>query len=222
MMQPLDLYAKCSQFHKLAISLAENRDPVLKQISELKSYDDRKDLAEEHWELLGEGSARAVYRINKELVIKIAINDKGEAQNAVEMKVDLQKPCSNPVIAADAKGKWLITYYTDSITKEEFKDAIGFSFDTFMKALFYVFNNESDSKKAPQDYDEIRKCSMFQCVASMVIDGALLLGDVDKPSSWGKREGKIVIRDYGFNKPVFEANYKTDTSSSSSTTKTSS
>lgn len=224
-MTPKNIYKFCGDFSSRVsqITPLKIHDKVLSKLTSLKSFDERNDVANEHWEKLGEGSARAVYRISKDLIIKIAINDKGLLQNKVEMKVDLQVSCAIPVIVADPNGKWLITYFSEDLTKEKFKDITGFGFDMFMNSLFYAYNNESDNKK-PKEYDQIKNHLLFKCLGKMIIDANLLIGDLQKPSTFGIRNNKVYIRDYGFNKDVYEKEYNSgsNSSSSSSTTKTSS
>jgi hypothetical protein len=221
------LFEKCREFLKqateLKVSLVENNDPILKQLSELKDFDDRVELAEEHWEKLGTGSARAVFKISDDLIIKIAINKKGVSQIKVEAEFDLQKPCVATVVVADPEGKWLISHFTDTMTHELFKKIIGYGFDNFMSCLFFAYNNESDNWiKEPKSYDEIKNLPLFKCIGAMVVDGNILLGDVGKVSSWGVRNGKVLLRDYGLDKLTYEKFYDDGSAPSSSPPKTSS
>lgn len=216
------LYKFCSEFERLAeltlsnLSVVENSNPILKEISDKKSFDDRVAIAEEHFEKLGEGSARTIFKVSDKLVLKIAHNDKGIVQNLAEMKPAMQRPCTNPVIAADAKGKWILVRFTDNLTKEEFKKHVGFNFDHFTKSLFYKFNNESDTWPPPNDYDEIQKSELFKCIVDLVADCDLQIGDIDKPDSWGFLDGKVILRDYGLTREIYNEFYDDQSSSSSS------
>jgi hypothetical protein len=220
------LFEKCREFLKrateLKVSLVENNDPILKQLSELKDFDDRVELAKKHWKLLGEGSSRIVFQISDDLIIKIAYNNKGIAQDKVEAEFDLQKPCVANVVVADPEGKWLIMKFTETMTKQDFKKIVGFGFETFMNALFYAYNNESDEWVEPKEYDKIKEHPLFKCLGEMVVDGNCLLGDFDKTSSFGIRDGKVYLRDWGFNKAVNKDYYEDKTPSKSSPPKTSS
>lgn len=201
-----NLLERCAEFEKLAISVQENTDPVLKQLSDFQKFDERVEFAKKKWEKLGEGSSRTVFKINDHLIIKIAHNEKGLAQNYNEMEPDLQRSCATDTIVADPKGKWLITHYTDSITKEDFKKIIGFGFDSFVNSLSFSFNNEEDITE-PRDYDEIKKHPFFLCIGHMIINGNLLIGDLSKISSYGFRDGNVYLRDYGFTKDVHKKFY---------------
>lgn len=220
-MGPKDLYRLCNEFERLAelsvskVSVVENHDPILKEISSKKSFDDRVAIAEEHFEKLGEGSARTIFKINDKLVLKVAHNDKGIVQNLAEMKPQMQRPCTNHVVAADVKGKWILVRFTKNITKEEFKKRVGFKFDDFTESLFYKFNNESDNWPPPKAYDEIKKSELFKCIVDLIADCDLQIGDIDKPDSWGELDGKIILRDYGLTREVFNEYYDDGDSSSS-------
>jgi len=215
-------YCKLAFEHLPATSLVENRDPILKQLSELKSFEDRVKLAEEHFKKLGEGSARTVFKISDELILKVAHNEKGQSQNLTEAKLDLQMPCAVSILAHDPDGKWLIADFSENITKEDFKHYIGVSFDQFMDSLFYAYNNESDAFKKPRDYDQVKQLPLFKCLGQMIVAENLLIGDLDKTSSWGLKNGRIVLRDAGLNKDNYIEYYQSKSTSTSSSPKTSS
>lgn len=213
------LLDKCSEYEKTAgISVQKNTDTVLKELSELKSFDERIKFATKQWgKPLGEGSSRTAFQINDDLIIKIAHNDKGIAQNKVEMSPGVQRECVNCCLVADAQGRWIIFRDTEDLTEKKFKELVGFSFNTFMNSLFYSMNNESDRWSEPRDFNEIQKNSLFLCLANIIFKNQLLIGDLDKISSWGLLNGKPVIRDAGLDKETFNEYYKDNSSSSSST-----
>jgi hypothetical protein len=221
-MVPRALYKLCNEFERLAelsvakVSVVENSDPILKEISNKKSFDDRVAIAEEHFEKLGEGSARTIFKVSDKLVLKIAHNDKGIVQNLAEMKPQMQRACTNHVVAADVKGKWILVRFTENLTKEEFEKYVGIKFSHFTDALFYKFNNESDNWPPPKDYDEIRKSELFKCIVDLVADCDLQIGDIDKPDSWGLLDGKVILRDYGLTREVYNKYYDESSSKSKS------
>lgn len=218
-MNPESLASCCEIFRKMAtpiLSLKKNSNPILEEISAAKNYDDRIAIAKDQkWKKLGEGSSRAVFQINEKTIIKIAINDKGIAQNLSEMRPECRGECVNPVLLADAKGKWLIARHAEKITKEIFKQHIGYGFDAFVNCLSYAFNNESDKKK-PKDYDGIKHTKLFSCLARLIIDNELLIGDLKKLNSYYLLDGNIVLGDAGFSRKIYDRYYSHSTSSESS------
>lgn len=220
------LYHKCAEFHKLSeglnISVKPNTNPILKELSDIKSFDDRIEFAKKHWEWLGEGSSRTAFQMNDDLIIKIAHNEKGIYQDKTEMDPKAQCICVNPVLLADAAGKWIIMRNTEKLSEKKFKELIGFGFDTFMNALFYKFNNESDKWSKPRDYEDIEKNALFNCLADLIFKTDQQIGDLDKISSWRELDGRPVLVDYGLSKDVYKKFYDDDDSTTSnSTTKTS-
>jgi hypothetical protein len=220
-MHAQDLLTRCAWFKRLAdisvskLSVVENKFPILHDISQAKSFDDRVALGEKHFEKLGEGSSRTIFRMNEKLVLKIAHNDRGIVQNEAEMKPAMQRPCTNHVLAADSQSKWVIVRFTENITKADFKKLVGVSFDSFMGGLFYVFNNESRDFNEPKNYDEIKKNGLFQQIRELIAECDLQIGDIDKPDSWGKMDGKVVLRDFGLTREVYDEYYDEDGSSGS-------
>lgn len=222
----IDLFNRCKKFEVLAgelsvakVSKEENTDPVLKKLSELKNFDDRIKFAKKNWKLLGEGSSRTAFQINDDLIIKIAHNKKGLAQCLVEMDPKAQRECTNPVIVADPLGKWLVMKETKKLTKERFKEIVGFGFEPFMNALFFKFNNDSDKWKSPRDYEDIEKCPLFNCLAELIFETDQQVGDISKISSVRELDGKVVLVDYGLSRQVFDKMYsgnKTDSGTKTS------
>lgn len=223
----LSLYERCNNFKKLAeapkVSVVKNSNPTLQKLSDIKDFKDRIKFAKSKWKFLGEGSSRTAFEIDKKLIIKVAHNDKGLAQCLTEMDLRAQRPCTLPIVVADAEGRWIILRNTKPLKEKEFKSKVGFGFTQFMNALFYKFNNESDQWSPPRDYEEIEKCPLFICIAELVFETDQQCGDIDKISSWRNLDGEPVLADYGLSRDVFKEYYEDDddSSSSSSTPKTS-
>ena len=213
-------------FHKLAtsgpkISVIENTDPVLKELSRIKDFDERVEFAKEQkgWKLLGTGSARAAFSVNQKLVLKVAINEKGISQNQIEMDPDMQTPCTAKIYAADGGGRWILFQATKTITEKRFKELTGMGFGSYCKALWVKFDNNSDPHP-PNDFEEIENNPFFKCVCELVLKNNLLLGDLteSKISSYGEVDGKVKVRDFGMDIFLYQSSYadKSDNSSSSS------
>lgn len=221
-----ELLKLTSLFLKLAgdpkISVVENTNPVLKELSEIKDFDDRIEFAKEHWKLLGEGSARAAFDVNEKLVLKVAINEKGISQNHIEMDPGMQTPCTAKVYAADAGGRWILFQATKTITEKRFKELTGMGFGSYCKALWVKFDNNSDPHP-PNDFEEIENNPFFKCVCELVLKNNLLLGDLteSKISSYGEVDGEVKVRDFGMSVFLYSEQYKDKSDSSSSTTKSS-
>lgn len=201
-------------FHKLAtsgpkISVVENTDPVLKELSEIKDFDERVEFAKEQdWELLGEGSARIVFQMDEKRIIKVALGDAGLAQNITEADPEKQKfSITNPVFCFDPKGAWIISSMNETITIQEFKKLTNMSFESFGNALKYKFNH-SDDRNPPKGYEDIENNPVFKETAQLILNEDMLEGDVAKISSWGRIDNKVVLRDEGLDLRGWIENYK--------------
>lgn len=189
----------------------KNNDQLINELTNLKSFENRIEFAEKHYEKLGEGSSRTIFRLSDSLVLKVAYNDKGIAQNKAEIAI--HSPCLNNVLAADTDGKWIIVRFTETLTEKDFKNIIGVGFEIFGNALHYKTNNEQHEGK-PHDYDDIVKLPLFKCIINAIVKFDLQAGDVAKISSWGKLENRPVLRDFGLTKDIFIKHYKDKDSSS--------
>ena len=153
-----ELFSLANLYLKLAssgpkISVVENKDPVLKELSEIKEFEDRVEFAKEQkgWKLLGTGSARAAFEMDKKRIIKVAINKAGEDQNITEADPEKQRfSISNPIYAFCPSGAWVICANNKSISIQEFKKMTGVSFAAFGSALKYKFNH-NDDLNTPKD-----------------------------------------------------------------------
>lgn len=211
-----ELYDLCDAFETIAsISVSDNTDPTLKELSEIEDFDDRVEFCKDQgWKLLGEGSARAAFQIDDKKIIKIAINERGLDQNKAEAHPEMQKRgITNPIFAADAKGKWIICANNDSINEKEFEKLTGMSFTSYGNALSYKFDSETDDRP-PHNYEDIEHNVFFKAIAKLILDTDLLPGDCTKISSYGKIDNRVVIRDTGLTRDVYDKDYKSTSSSS--------
>lgn len=189
------------------LKVIKNTDPFLRQLSEEKGFDERVKSSKDIFDVIGEGSARIVFKLPDDKVLKLAINGKGLAQNVFEARPELQAECCNKVLMADPDGKWLIVRFAEKLTEKKFEKLVGISFDKFNDALYYKFNNESDSKR-PKEYDEIVKNPVFHCLVELMMGAEdLQLGDLMKINSWGEVDGRPVVIDIGLSKEIYNSLY---------------
>jgi len=154
---------------------------------------------------LGQGSSRAAYVFSSRYVLKIAINNKGIAQNETEVQV-ATNPETKAIIArvhkADPDNKWVISDAVRELKNEkEFADATGLDWTTFIKEVKALFKGEP-----VEDPSE-----MAQAMAATMKANDLMFGDIKEITHWGKAaDGRVVLLDYGFTGEVFEKHYSQD------------
>lgn len=188
----------------------------------LKSHSARNKYAAEHLQRLSSGSSRIVYKIDEEKVLKLAKNDKGVAQNEVEIshgQDDYLRYIVARVFDHDLKNLWLEMELARKLTKSEFKKLTGFNFDDFAAAianheidvrghkLSYKYKQQIDSKIADAMWENEFIYGIFDYIGSYDVPA----GDFQKLSSFGivKRNGQdeIVLIDYGLSEEVQSAHY---------------
>lgn len=200
---------KCLLFNKLATHLfiVKNNDPILSKLSETDSFDKRVAIASDEFDKIGEGSSRIVFQLSEDLVIKIAKNPKGLAQNKEETKPELQTKITNHVLASDSEGKWIIQRFAEKLNKKRFEEISGVDFDDLGESLHYKFNNDSDDYKKPKTYDQIIESPIFNELMGLIIKNDLQIGDLSRIESWGEIDESPVIMDYGLSRDIYDKFY---------------
>jgi uncharacterized protein YeaC (DUF1315 family) len=176
---------------------------------EFKSLENIKQMimyADSFLEKLGQGSSRAAYLLSSRYVLKIAINQKGIAQNETEVDV-YTNPKSRPIVSKihseDPEYKWLVADVVKPITSEkEFKNITGIEFDYFIRKLRPLVSGTS-SEELPEEF--------IQAAVATIRANQLLMADIEVLEHWGKTpDGRAVLLDYGFTREVWKNHYKED------------
>ena len=216
-MAKIPLEELAENFHNATHSGVEgvrSNEEMLKEIFDLPNFEDRVEKASKNkdWKKLGEGSSRTIFQISDSLILKIAHNEAGIAQNEAEMA--MHSPCLNNILAADSDARWVITRFSETMEKKDFEEYTGFPMDTFMRSLLDTFNNEHH-EPLPKEHEEIKQLPLFRELVKLVLKHQLQLGDCRKTSSWGMLDGRPVLRDFGLTKEVYKDHYKSDSSTTS-------
>ena len=87
---------------------------------------------------IGKGSSRVVFQLSDQKVLKLAINQKGIAQNGQEGQKDYyleQMGIVPEIYDSDDEGKWIVTEYVLPATAKDFKECLGIDENTFYRFL---------------------------------------------------------------------------------------
>jgi hypothetical protein len=181
----------------------------LKELSNLKYFAARIAYCKENFEYLGAGTSRIVFRLDGNIVLKLAKNAKGVAQNRVEADRFLRNnELANSAIDADPNDIWIITKLAKRITPSQFKTLTGVDFKRFYSAINHWWGAYRGQKLfPPSDYNEIKETDIFQDTTELMGNMEINPGDFEKISSWGEIDGKIKIIDFGATKSVLEEFY---------------
>ena len=184
----------------------------------MKSFNQRINYCKERLVKIGEGSSRIVYKINDNVVLKLAKNSKGLAQNESEINqgeyYDLKNIVAN-VYDSDEDNRWVEMELCKKITKSRFKELTGISFLDYTQIMQYEYAQNNPSKKRfgstkPNIESDIYWENEF--VKDMIdyqrgYDA--LVGDLCKINSYGENsKGNIILTDFGLTDNIFEEHYK--------------
>lgn len=162
---------------------------------------------------MGEGSSRIVYRIPGNLVLKVAKGEKGAAQNRAEK---LAVKCGYPryyakVYRAAKDNSWILMEEAERITRQEFRQIMGFTYGELSNALHFVLHADKGEKTPAVErraYEKLKSDPWFRGLARMMLTCKLEPGDIAKPDSWGAdSRGNIVLIDYGLASNVWKQHY---------------
>lgn len=164
-------------------------------------------------EYIASGTARAVYKVNDDKVLKIAKNQKGIAQNEAEADWGLK----NYGVAAEwydvsDDNIWIESELCPRVKVTDFKKELGFTFAYFCDCLrYYYFNRRYGNKRynpKPEGYDETWENEFIRPYYNYIGDFDVPVGDVTRISSFGRNhEGNIVLVDTGLNEDVYQNYY---------------
>jgi hypothetical protein len=159
---------------------------------------------------IASGTARAVYKVNDDKVLKIAKNPKGIAQNQTEADWGLK----NYGVAAEwydvsDEGLWIESELCSKVKITDFKKELGFTFAYFCDCLrYYYFSNKNMHHYKPDGYDETWDNEFIRPYYEYLGDFGVPVGDLTRISSYGRNhEGEIVLVDTGLSEDVYRNYY---------------
>ena len=197
--------------------------PVGFDINEFKniwSYAGKMRFAKEHLDKpIGNGSARVVYRVDENKVLKLAKNKKGKAQNEAEGQW-YQESYYDDIIANVIdydfeEHLWVEMELAIRAKRPDFKRLWGINFDDlffYLKKRYFenhgrksMFHIDDETVKELEEIDEVNH------LVSFMYDSSAPDGDLSKLNSWGlvkRSDGEyLVLIDFGLNEEVFKTYY---------------
>lgn len=177
----------------------------LAEFQKLQTVKDMNEYAKRYLEPIGKGSSRIVYVLSSKYALKIALDEKGVAQNKAELKVSSDVSTSQIIARVHKRGTqdaWLISDLVRPVKSgEEFEKLSGEPW------LDFAF----DIEDAARGKDKNNVSPFLRAIVTMMNKHKLGAGDVRKIEHWGKTpDGRVVILDYGFDNDVYVAHYKED------------
>lgn len=184
-------------------------------LDNIKSYAGKLKYAHERLQRIGSGSARVVYKVDEEKVLKIAKNKKGLAQNSVEAEGYLQNyDIVAKVFETDRDDFWIEMEYAKKLTPTRFREITGIDLKKLWGFLWYKKENRiTMSGITKEEIDEYEENEFIMNLMQLVFDYQMPIpGDLSRISSYGevKRDGKpaVVLVDFGLTQSVWYDYYR--------------
>lgn len=186
----------------------------------LNSFKKRIDYCNKHLKRISSGSSRVVYMIDNEKVLKLAKNQKGLAQNEVEIQYGNEGYLEDIVAKVydyDENNLWLEMQLAKKLTKSKFKQITGFNFDDFATAVHnYGIDSGNAARYAKMPIDSKIVESMWEDefvygIFDFIGNYGVPAGDLTRLSSYGvvteNGVDRVVIIDYGLSHDVYQSFY---------------
>jgi len=165
-----------------------DKDSVLMNISNVNNFKKIKEIADNNYKKIDNGSSRIVYLYSDKYVLKVAKNNKGLEQNKTESIpkiLEKYRDIVANVIDFDKNGKWTVQQFAENISEDEFENITGMQFRGFLYYLRHDLNWDGENAE------------FYNKINDFINEFELERFDVANGSSWGKINGKVVLRDYG-------------------------
>ena len=153
---------------------------------------------------VGAGSGRAVFRVDDEKVLKVAMNQKGVAQNEAESDWGAQQyDIIAKVFEYDREDTWIEMELAKKLSPARFRELTGTSVEE-LGAWLRSKKEQRDRLSSSQSVTDLSKNTFAMELLRFALDyGYPMPGDFNAITSYGEvlRDGKpqAVVIDFGFN-----------------------
>ena len=108
---------------------------------------------------------------------------------------------------SDSNDLWLVVEKANKISKWQFAKIAGFTLQQLGLYLEY-YKTGNKKLKLKKDFIDFDDNDFVQKIASLVAEVGLLVGDLERPSSWGLVNGKLKLIDYGITDNLYKEYYR--------------
>lgn len=158
------------------------------------AYDVMRNYAQERLQYIDGGSSREAFVLTPRYALKVALNDKGVAQNKAEAKLSKTRGASEAIaktVTSDKNGNWVVAELVRPLVDDdEFEERTGITLDDLYTAL------------------ETGSYHWFPANTRALIDGLRALHRVGLENDYRFEQfgvtpdGRVVLLDLGFSKAV--------------------
>lgn len=195
----------------------------MEEFKNIPTYKGRIEYCKQHLQRLAAGSSRMVFKIDDEKVLKLAMNQKGLAQNGEEIKKSkdyILDTVTAKIFEYDKSNLWVEMELAQKLTLPLFKQITGFNFEDYKTELINSYNrtqprhkemvnNKINPEISEKMWENEDLYSFFELPGNYP---SMSIGDLLRLNSYGvvKRGGEyiIVLIDFGLTKEVWDKHYR--------------
>ena len=207
------------QFNRLfVIKEAADNEFNVEMLDKIRSFRGRFIYCKEHLgNAIGKGSSRAVFQIDDEKVLKLAINSKGITQNRAEDERFIQNyGITTQVVDSNDDGLWIISEFAIPAKKSDFPICLGITFEEYCEfikkssARYLPRHKSFFSKMTDERYDDLLENNEWLSGLDDYLGDYQIKGFNDlmvlRNIGLVQRDGNptIVLLDYGWNNVSYE------------------
>jgi hypothetical protein len=190
----------------------------MEHFKSLRKYSERVKYCDQHLQKISSGSARIVYIIDNEKVLKLAKNEKGVAQCEVEIQWGNDSYFGGilaKTLDSHPDGLWVEMELARKVKKSDFKTLAGFNFDdlnTYLRNAEQQMKGRRPMFSIDQNVQEAMEQNEFVVeLVDLMNSMDAPAGDMTRLNSYGivKRNGHdtIVLIDFGLTNDVYSDYY---------------
>ena len=190
------------------------------EFKKLRSFNQRIQYCQNNLVRLSSGSSRIVYKIDETKVLKLAKNNKGLAQNEVEIDYGrdyMWDGITAEVFEYDDNNLWLEMELARKLTPNEFKRIVGVTFEEFVQTIRYYENEQKPKSRyynpsKPDNYDDMWENEFVYRILDVIGSYGVPAGDLTRLSTYGivnrENQDHVVMVDFGLTNDVYDSYYK--------------
>jgi len=186
----------------------------MEEFKTLRNFAQRFQYCKQRLEYISSGSGRYVFGIDEYMVLKLAKNQKGVAQNQQEVDVAAYSSVVGRIYDYDDNFLWIEMERVNKITPNQFKQLTGIDFKTFQENIKYhdlmvVHPSRYLRMVKPENHNELWENEFFMDIADLIGSYDMPSGDLTRINSYGvTRNGQVKLVDAGLNQDVHDTYYK--------------
>lgn len=192
----------------------------VEEFKQLTSFNARIKYCEANLRRISSGSSRIVYQIDNEKVLKLAKNQKGLAQNEVEIEYSKEGMLTDVVATIfnyDEKNLWVEMELARKLSVKAFQNITGIPFELFAQAVHNYGQDANGGRNSfrytiePEVLEELWENEFVYDIFQLIGNYGVPASDLARMNSYGivKRGGDdiVILIDYGLTSDVYDSYY---------------